>query len=151
VYLTGSTNSSGDVAFTPSPATAGTLYVTVTKHNFLPHDGSAQATSGGPPPPITDLEIALSQQDLVLAWNPPEEKTVVRYVVYRSTTSDFVPVLEDSIGGTANTTYTDLGATGLVGTNYFYAVKAVSDSQQKSEPSNTVGEFDVNLISEPPK
>lgn len=151
VYLTGSTNSSGNVTFNPSPASVGIMYVTVTKHNYLPHEGSAQATSGGPPPPITDLGIALSQQDLVLTWSPPEEKAVVRYVVYRDTVSDFVPAPEDSIGGTVNNTYTDVGAAGLVGTNYFYAVKAVSGSEQKSDPSNTVGEFDMNLISEPLK
>ena len=35
VYLTGYTNSSGDVTFDPSPSTQGTMYVTVTKHNYL--------------------------------------------------------------------------------------------------------------------
>ncbi len=35
VYLTGYTNSSGDVTFDPSPSTEGTMLVTVTKHNYL--------------------------------------------------------------------------------------------------------------------
>ena len=35
VYLTGYTNSSGNVTFDPSPSTQGTMYVTVTKHNYL--------------------------------------------------------------------------------------------------------------------
>jgi hypothetical protein len=36
VYLTGYTDASGDVEFNPSPAAEGLLYVTVTKHNYLP-------------------------------------------------------------------------------------------------------------------
>ncbi len=37
VYLTGYTNSSGDITFNPSPSTQGTMYVTATKHNYLPY------------------------------------------------------------------------------------------------------------------
>lgn len=36
VYLTGYTNTSGDVTFNPSPSTSGTMYVTVTKQNYIP-------------------------------------------------------------------------------------------------------------------
>jgi hypothetical protein len=41
VYLTGTTNANGDVTFTPSPSTTGTMYVTVTKHNYIPYEGTA--------------------------------------------------------------------------------------------------------------
>ncbi len=41
VYLTGYTNSSGDITFNPSPTTPGIMYVTVTKHNFLPYESEA--------------------------------------------------------------------------------------------------------------
>jgi hypothetical protein len=44
VYLTGFTNTLGDVTFSPSPSTQGTMYVTVTKHNFLPHQGEADVS-----------------------------------------------------------------------------------------------------------
>ncbi len=37
VYLTGYTDASGDITFNPSPAESGSMYVTVTKHNYLPH------------------------------------------------------------------------------------------------------------------
>jgi hypothetical protein len=37
VYLTGHTDPSGDVSFSPSPSTVGNMYVTVTKHNYLPY------------------------------------------------------------------------------------------------------------------
>lgn len=38
VYLTGYTDAAGDVSFNPSPSTLGTMYVTVTKHNYLPYE-----------------------------------------------------------------------------------------------------------------
>jgi hypothetical protein len=41
VYLTGTTNANGDVTFTPNPTTTGTMYITVTKHNYLPYEGTA--------------------------------------------------------------------------------------------------------------
>jgi hypothetical protein len=144
VYLTDYTDINGEATFTTSPTTFGTLLVTATKHNYLPYEGDAQVTAGEPPPPVTDLEIILSQNDLVLTWSSSEE-TVVRYVIYRDTDNRFVPAAEDSIGGTVDTTYTDVGAAGIVDTNYYYAIRAVSTTGQKSDPSNTVGEYDIGL------
>ncbi|MFC1683326.1 C25 family cysteine peptidase [Candidatus Zixiibacteriota bacterium] len=148
VYLTDNTNSNGDASFTPAPAAAGSLFVTVTKHNYLPYRGSA-FIGEETPSPVDDLAIALSQGDLILTWSSPETKAISRYVIYRSTESDFVPAPGDSIGGTADTTYLDPGAAGLVGTDYFYAVKAANGSGQKSDPSNIVGEYDIVLINDP--
>jgi hypothetical protein len=37
VYLTGYTNAGGDITFNPSPSTSGNMYVTVTKHNYIPY------------------------------------------------------------------------------------------------------------------
>jgi hypothetical protein len=37
IYLTGYTNTSGDVILNTSPSTGGIMYVTVTKHNYLPY------------------------------------------------------------------------------------------------------------------
>jgi hypothetical protein len=36
VYLTGYTDVNGDVTFNPLTVTSGTMFVTVTKHNYLP-------------------------------------------------------------------------------------------------------------------
>ena len=144
VYLTGYTDAGGNATFMPAPATAGSLHVTATKHNYLPYRGSSQVT-GPAPPPVTDLSIKLCQEGLVLTWTSPEAKTVVRYVIYRSTEGDFVPAGEDSIAGTAGLTYTDAGAVGGSNTGYYYAIRSVSDSGGKSEPSNSVGEFGIDL------
>jgi hypothetical protein len=147
VYLTDYTDPGGDVIFTPSPATPGSLYVTVTKHNYLPYQGDAQVTDTEPLP-VTDLAIQKCADDLVLTWTPPDTKTIVRYVVYRNTESDFVPAAEDSIGDTADTLYIDANAAGGAGSGYYYAIRTVSDSGGKSEPSNCVGEFGIELLSE---
>ncbi len=45
VYLTGYTGTGGYKIFNPSPATQGTLYVTVTKHNYIPYEGEAIVAS----------------------------------------------------------------------------------------------------------
>ena len=44
VYLTGHTDGVGNVTLYPSPMTPGTMYVTVTKHNYLPHESEAEIT-----------------------------------------------------------------------------------------------------------
>lgn len=44
VYLTGYTDFAGDVDFNPSPSTEGTMYVTVTKHDFLPYEQQAEVS-----------------------------------------------------------------------------------------------------------
>jgi hypothetical protein len=97
------------------------------------------------PPPINDLSPILSGDDLMLSWSPPGEQAVAHYVIYRNTGPYFVPTSGDSIGSTPDTTYIDSGMAGTPGLNHYYAVKVVSDSGGKSDPSNTVGEYDINL------
>jgi hypothetical protein len=46
IYLTGYTNANGDIAFNPSACTEGTMYVTVTKHNYLPYQHGVVALVG---------------------------------------------------------------------------------------------------------
>jgi phosphatidylserine/phosphatidylglycerophosphate/cardiolipin synthase-like enzyme len=99
--------------------------------------------------PITDLSIALADTSLVLIWSPPAGGAGAdHYVVYRDTLPDFDPQPGDSIGSATDTTYTDdsPGVVGEAGRGYYYAVKAVAVGGYKSEASNVVGEFDVELI-----
>ncbi len=55
VYLVQDTNGSGVATFNPSPTTIGTMYVTVTKHNYVPYEGSATVQEAGDtqPPTVT--------------------------------------------------------------------------------------------------
>jgi hypothetical protein len=47
VYMVDQTNASGVASFTPDPSTTGTMYVTVTKHNYIPYEGAATVETGG--------------------------------------------------------------------------------------------------------
>jgi len=95
------------------------------------------------PEAIDDLTIKLAGDALHLEWTEPyDDIGVTRYVVYRNTAAYS---LGDSLTGTTDTTYTDMGVVGDVDTNYFYMVKAVDGVGNKSEESNEVGEFDVYL------
>ena len=102
------------------------------------------------PEVIADLSIALesgskvSAGDFRLCWSEPfDDEGVIRYVVYRS---EAAGSLGDSLAGTADTTYLDVGAAGSVSVNYFYSVKSVDGTGNKSDESNKVGEFDCGLI-----
>jgi hypothetical protein len=115
-------------------------------------DTALDSTDLAPPEMIDDLSIALetgaksATGDMRLTWTEPgDDVGVVRYVIYRSTAPSS---LGDSLAGTADTTYLDVGAAGTVGTNYFYAVKAADAVGHKSQQSYGVGEFDVYLIDE---
>jgi hypothetical protein len=63
------------------------------------------------------------------------------YVVYRSTEAE---TRGDSLAGTTNSWYTDAGAVGTVGTNYYYTTEMV-DSLGARYDSNQVGEYDIDL------
>jgi N-acetylneuraminic acid mutarotase len=102
-----------------------------------------------PPAAIDDLTIALeggsksSSGNMFLSWTePPDDIGVERYVIYRSTD---LSSLGDSLAGTTDTNYTDTGAVGNTGTNYFYVAKAVDAAGNKSAESNRVGEHDLAL------
>jgi hypothetical protein len=103
---------------------------------------------GGPPEAVDDLAIDLLKNDIHLYWTEPfAEGGVDHYVVCRSTDPD---VPGDSLAGTADTEYTDVGAAKNTAINYYYTVQVVDGGGQKSLDSNKVGEFDMNLINETP-
>jgi uncharacterized lipoprotein YddW (UPF0748 family) len=105
--------------------------------------------SDAPPAAITDLASHKSAEDIVLNWSAVTSdtlgnpETISEYVVYRDTLSYSPP--GDSVGSTTDTTFTDPGAAGSTGTNYYYVVRAVDDGQAKSTDSNQVGEFNREL------
>ena len=56
IYQTGLTNSGGQIIFTILPATQGSMFVTITKHNYLPFEGSTLVISGSNNPPQIPLK-----------------------------------------------------------------------------------------------
>jgi len=100
------------------------------------------------PSTIGDLTIDLSKNDIVLGWSHSADNMAIDYyIVYRVTQPYFEPTAGDSIAGSKGNSYTDPGAAGTVGTNYFYLVKATDPSRNLAEDSNRVGEFDSQMLS----
>ena len=103
-----------------------------------------------PPAAITDLASHKSNADIVLTWSEVTSdtlgnpETISEYVVYRDTQPCSPP--GDSVGSTADTTFTDPDAAEPTSSNYYYVVRAVDDGQAKSADSNQVGEFVRELI-----
>jgi hypothetical protein len=102
-----------------------------------------------PPAAITDLQSTKSEADIVLAWSAVtadtlgNPETILEYIVYRHTDPTAEPA--DSIGSTSGTSYLDAGAAGSSAINCYYVVRAVDQAKGKSQASNLVGEFDVEL------
>jgi len=97
------------------------------------------------PSAIGDLTATLSVSDIVLEWSHAADNVAIdHYVVYRATAPYFAPTSTDSITATKGTWYLDAGAAGMVGTNYFYLVKAADPSRNLADDSNRVGEFDID-------
>jgi hypothetical protein len=106
-----------------------------------------------PPEAIDDLTATLSQTDIVLRWSAVTidtsgtPLTVEGYIVYRDTVPEFTP--GTPLDSTAGLMYTDdTGVVGDTGTNYYYLIKA-SAAGEVSAPSNTVGEFDADMLTAP--
>ena len=71
-----------------------------------------------------------------LSWTAATDNVgVVRYEIYRSTSSSFTPSAANLIGQTTGTTYSDAG---LPAGTYYYIVLAVDAVGSKSVASNTV-------------
>ena len=65
VFETGLTNGAGNISFTASPQSTGTMYVTVTRRNYIPYRGSASVTTSNLPPVCVtpgDTTVFLCQQ-----------------------------------------------------------------------------------------
>ena len=107
------------------------------------------------PAAIDDLKAILAghsgsySSDINLSWSQPcSPFGLDHYVIFRATD---LGVTMDSLDATTDTNYTDAGAAGNLGTNYFYLVKTVDNLGQKSEDSNVVGEFDMELLNSAPE
>jgi hypothetical protein len=107
-------------------------------------DGGYYAQDPVPPSAIGDLAATLSVNDIVLQWTHAADNVAIdHYIIFRGTDPDFAASGGDSIVGTTNNTYLDLGVAGDALTNYFYVVKATDPSANLAEDSNRVGEFDI--------
>jgi hypothetical protein len=165
-YLEGSLNLEGELGHVPSSVwLAATSYQTADGGQLL---NQAPASGDGdihvnadehvqywldatPPQAVTDLVATLAGNLLLLGWSVVTADTaggpesVQHYVVYRGQQHDFVPTTSESIGATSTASFPDSNVVFSPMVNYFYLVKAVDNSGNKSAESARVGEFDRDM------
>jgi hypothetical protein len=106
VYERGYTNATGNITFTVSPLIAGSMKVTVTKHNYLPNVSTAQVTGDNLPPyqpsaPTPSNNTTAVSHTANLSWNggDPNQGDIVTYNVYFGNSSN-PPLVTNNQSGT---------------------------------------------------
>jgi fibronectin type 3 domain-containing protein len=90
-----------------------------------------------PPSAPTNLAAAVSGSTAALTWTASTDNVgVVRYDVYRSTTSGFTPSAANKVGQSTTAGYTD---SGLAAGVYYYRVIAADAAGNASTASNEAG------------
>ncbi len=92
----------------------------------LPDTVNVVVEGTGPPPPVltpAGLNALGGDSEIHLSWSPNTQGIFDRFIVYRSTTSGFVPTPSDSIAGSTTNIYTDAPLSN--GTKYYYRVAAL--------------------------
>jgi hypothetical protein len=106
VYQRGYTDATGNVSFTVSPTTTGTMNITVTKHNYIPNKSTAQVSGDNIPPytpsapyPANGATSASLTVDLSWTGGDPDQGDIVTYDVYFGTSSN-PPMVKNNQSGT---------------------------------------------------
>jgi hypothetical protein len=136
IYHIGSTNSAGQITFTINPSNLGTMYVTVTKQNYLPYEGSAliqDGTNSPPQQPTTPAGpinggINIEYTYSTSAIDPDQDQVWYQWQFGTYTTNWFGPFQSGTL---IQTPYTWT----IPGT-YQVKVKAKDQNQYESEWSN---------------
>ena len=111
VYEVGLTNASGNVTLTPDPATEGTMYVTVTGHNYLPYEESASVEAAGPDPNLSTIEV---NDDLFLNPDGSGDSTMTIVVTAKNGSGDPIPDIP------AGEVIVDLAGTSSLGESFLF-------------------------------
>jgi len=87
-----------------------------------------------PPAVPTGLDAnAINSFQIELNWNDNTEIDLANYIIYRSTTSGFIPSSSNRIAESTESQYTDLGLNAE--TTYYYKVTAIDHSDNESPAS----------------
>ncbi len=104
-----------------------------------------------PPQAVTDLTVSLAGNLLLLQWAAVTTDTaggsesIQYYVIYRDEAPDFAPTAAESLGSTPATGFADSSVFFSPMVNFYYLVRAVDATGNKSSDSGRVGEFDREL------
>jgi hypothetical protein len=148
VYIYGYTNTAGSITLPVQPTTEGTVKLTVTAYNHVPHLSDIPAASGSGIPQAPVIDAQAIGNHLRLTWAPVTQDlegapiTVDHYNVYRNTVAHYSVSGASFLGSTDSSPYDDYNVVGNPSVNYFYRIVAVSTGGQASPPSDAVGEFD---------
>jgi len=135
VYLTGYTNSNGNITFNPAPSTSGIMTITITKQDYLPYESNVTVSvlNQAPYPPsnpnpangTTGVNV---NADLSWTCSDPDGDPLT-YNVYFGTTTN--PPLVSS--GQSATSY-DPGTMNF-NTTYFWKIVAFDNHSASTESS----------------
>lgn len=134
VFLVDHTDALGYVLFETEATEAGTLYVTVTKHDWLPFQDTAEVLMGTPPEKPTGLAAESADAQITLTWDANIEPDLTHYVIYRSQE----PLPSDSVGVTLAPGTTFVDGSVLNDSTYYYRLRAVDDEGDKSAYSDQI-------------
>ncbi len=93
--------------------------------------------------PVTDLNLSLVGDAILLTWSWPHDQDVAEYVIHRGILSDGFRAEPESIASVVSTSFGDPSAVGDATTDYYYQVSTVSPTGKRSQLSNRVGVFDL--------
>ena len=133
IFETGFTNSNGDITIQLTPITIGEVYITVTKQDHLPYQGSAIVIAEGAPyapsnPNPEDNAIAvLTESELSWTGGDPEGDPVTYDVYFGTTNSPPSVSIEQS-----DTNYDPPGDL-QYNTEYFWKIVAHDDNGHTTE------------------
>jgi len=84
----------------------------------------------------TNVSATASEDRVTISWTSNTEFDILKYRVYRSTTSGFTPSVDNRISEPTTTPHIDYGVT--QGTTYYYKVSAVDNAGNESGYSSQV-------------
>jgi len=144
VYVRDVTDSNGKVTFVLPPITVGTMYVTITAHNHLPHEGETEIMWA------PDVPVLLSPPDgeisgntmPVMAWSSTAGSGG-SYTLEYSKSEDFSAEVV-VISGLTDTTYCVPDTASLSDSIYFWHVEAFSSHELPSGYQDIAWRFTVD-------
>jgi len=153
VYATGTTNASGQVSLSVSPSTLGTMYVTVTKHNYKPSE--TEITVANSPPSAFNLLTPNSTQTTrtpTIDWqdstDPDSDPISYKLEIDDDSSFSSINITKTSL---SSSQYTVALGDGLTeNTTYYYRVIASDGNGGETASTQSYYSFTVNESNESP-
>ena len=139
------TSTAGEVSFSVTAQTTGSLTVTATAYNSIYDSFDITVGIGDPEPPTAPAWSDLAT-DGTLTWDTStDNEGVAGYRIYRNTSPYFDPDGMNHIRETTDTSTTFPGSMGNPDISYYFIIRAFDDAQNLSDPSPVAGETDFDI------